>query len=160
MTRRVKKAISILTKAIVNQTLSKGSCISCAVGHIMADAAKYTVSKHENNIEAVTKDGNRAPTSSWYSFLCTPDKYIDVKEFEDVIELIVKSRFTKSELTDIEAIFERNTRVPYYNIAEEYSITDQADVVNGATAVIRYLLDIDSCTETIEEAFLLPLKSY
>jgi len=107
-------AVDVLVRAYLTDTLTAGSCESCAVGNLVANSCGYTISRPRNehgvpdrNGVWIDSSGSRIPNNrlgAWFPVLrnnCDSEK-----DHQAGMNQLHSTGYSARELYDIEAAFE------------------------------------------------------
>lgn len=115
MTPRIQKAIDIFLDAINNGTLAKGTCVACAVGNLVAEGMRGSITKVD--YVGGTSFSCSITNSNWAELFATnmykqevyPEEELEGDIRTLAYQNIESTDFTKEELMQIEFAFETNT---------------------------------------------------
>lgn len=138
--KRFDNAISALVKAFFDGTLGKGNCCACAVGNICAAAI---------NEKPSLKFGYIGNSMKW-RFVFVTFSSEGQREFpsgnykyQEGIDLINKTGYSKVELMKVELAFELNTKIDW----KKYPLADKSEIMqdqyNGLMSVVDVLCEIE-----------------
>ena len=175
MTQRVMEAIDVFLDAINEGSLAKGSCVTCAVGNLVAHGlggkvfivntgvGRYAKFSHPSDIWL--ENGN------WSNAFCTDGGY-QVKAPHLFNQPLVRRNieatdFTLEELMQIEFAFETNTEIKLREYFFRSPQDIRADQIKGLEAVVKVMLsfeDKELATDVLvqeiftDKANLIPIK--
>lgn len=156
MTERITKAIDIFLDAVNNGTLTKGTCIACAVGNLVAHGMGGEI-KFNPNRDYDNMFESNVENAEWKYAFCTRDgvqgRNKRVEESESVVKNVSATDFNIDELAEIEFVFETNTKIDIfkYKIATAEEI--RADQIKGLEAVINVMMTFDDVKADVKEVF-------
>jgi len=153
MTQRISKSIDIFLDAVNNNTLAKGSCITCAVGNLVAHGLNgevtYDSSRKIFSCSVDNTSWSRAFFTNEFNQEVNDDGFFNI----NVIKNVEATDFTTEELMAIEYAFETNTLIHFANYHNCKLEDIRKDQIRGLEAVINVMMDFDDVNADVKEVF-------
>ncbi len=137
--KRFDNAITALISAFFNETLAKGTCSACAVGNMVAFAHNKKTTKNFDVVQL-------GDYNNTYWFILHPQAFFrkSTEQSDRIYEAVVKpTGYSIKEIFQIEAAFEKNTKIQW----NDYPFREKSEVMqdqfNGLMAVVDELCKLD-----------------